>query len=398
MILDSTSARITGHVVITNDDGTVLLDKTNAIHPQNMARIIARALSNEPNSFIHRIAFGNGVATVRSVSGSIYHKPANDGQSPDSATWESRIYNEIFSKVVDDGNIVLNPLLGQDLGSADSSTGVRSGGGANQASDPTTVMHISGPGVRSTDLGILSQVLIYATINKEDPIRNGGDPFVFDEIGLYTSGAQAISTPGYQYIDVGNKNSLSATGLQAGTEYSIAIAVNGSEQPSIIKFKTPSAGGSGTGGAILYGDLCEAFNTGSSTWGFNGANPLPFDTTLSITDSSTNFSTITGSITHGFLKVTSGTVGINSRVLLNSLAWDSHETISFIAVLSAGSKLLSDVKGVSAGLYNSPAHPELERERLLTHLVFDPITKNHNEKLNITYTLTIAVERTPSST
>jgi hypothetical protein len=40
--------------------------------------------------------------------------------------------------------------------------------------------------------------------------------------------------------------------------------------------------------------------------------------------------------------------------------------------------------------------PALERERLITHLIFSPITKAANRTLTITYTLTISVARTPS--
>ena len=53
--------QVTGHLLITDrDSGEVLLDQHNAIHPQNMSRIISRALANEDNSTIYRIAFGNG--------------------------------------------------------------------------------------------------------------------------------------------------------------------------------------------------------------------------------------------------------------------------------------------------------------------------------------------------
>ena len=137
---------VKGHVKITDDLGNVLLDKDNAIHPQNMARIIARALANEPNSHIYRMAFGNGGTQVDSAYNIRYMTP-NDGQEPDKATWESRLYRETYSEVVDDGLNTLNPDLGKDLGSADSISGIRPGGGSFPEHDPATTRHVSGPGV-----------------------------------------------------------------------------------------------------------------------------------------------------------------------------------------------------------------------------------------------------------
>ena len=51
---------VTGHLKIVDDLGAVLVDKDNAVHPQNMARVIARGLANETNNFVNYIAFGNG--------------------------------------------------------------------------------------------------------------------------------------------------------------------------------------------------------------------------------------------------------------------------------------------------------------------------------------------------
>ena len=55
---------VEGHVRIEDDLGNVLVDKKNAVHPQNMARVISRALANESNYFIYRIAYGNGGTLV----------------------------------------------------------------------------------------------------------------------------------------------------------------------------------------------------------------------------------------------------------------------------------------------------------------------------------------------
>lgn len=393
---------IVGHCKIVDDTGSVLLDKFNSIHPQNMARVIARALAHENNHNIHRIAFGNG-GTVVDAAFTITFKNPSDGQPPDVATWNSRINNETYSEIIDAGQTVLNSLLGTDPGSADLNTGVRPGGGAVPASDPVSVLHVSGPGVRSTELGLISEVVVTAVLNGDEPrgqfatdtfspTQGTESDFVFDEIGLYTAGGPAINTSGYQYIDVGNRTSTDDTGLLPGQSYSFNIAINGGT-PTIITFTTPVTGGSGAGGQILYGDLCQAINTGDPGWGLSGSNPLPGGALMIITDTTSGtFPTINAAQTFGFLKVESPTAGATSLVNLAGI-----QTTAFIANLNppVGATLVPAVAGSIAGLQNSPSAPEQERERLLAHLVFSPILKSKNRTLIITYTLTISVSRTP---
>lgn len=413
---------VKGHCKIVDDLGTVLLDKHNAVHPQNLSRIFARALANEHDSYINRIAFGNG-GTVTDAAYTVTYRTPNDGQSPDTDTWDSRIYHETFSKIIDDGFTVLNPSLGIDPGSADVRTGLRSGGGSVPSSDPTTIAHVSGPGVRSVDLGLTSEVIISATINADEPksqfmvdsygyVTNSSqtidklndqqvnESFVFDEIGLYTSGATASNTSGYQYINVGNRNSMSDTGLSKQATYSFRIAVDGGT-PTLITFTTPALGGSGSSGEILYGDLCQAINTGDSSWSsdFSGTSPLPGKALISITDiTGGTFPTIVGANTYGFLKFTSETSGTTSSIVLDDITWASRETTSSLLPslnVPLGSTLQTSVSGTTAGLQNAPTNPSSERERLLAHLIFSPIAKAANRVLNITYTLTISVGRTP---
>lgn len=392
---------VKGHLNIKDDLGNTLVDKDNAVHPQNMARIFARALSNEPNYYINRIAFGNG-GTVVDAAFTVTYRTPNDGQAPDIATWDSRIYNETYSEIIDDGLTTLNPLLGSDPGSADLNTGIRPGGGAVPSSDPVSVPHVSGPGVRSQELGLQSEVLITAVINGDEPqgqfqsdtnppSENTETDFVFDELGLYTGGGPAINTSGYQHIDVGNRTSTDDTGLLPGQSYSFDITVDGGTL-TVITFTTPVSGGSGAGGQILYGDLCEAINTGSTLWGFAGVNPLPGGATISITDATEGlFSSIVGAQTFGYIRVQSATTGATSAIDLAGA-----NTTAFLAELNPplGASLLIPVDGNVSGLQNNPITPTQERERLLSHLVFSPVLKSRNRTLTISYTLTISVART----
>lgn len=394
---------VKGHCKIVDDLGNVLLDKPNAVHPQNMARVIARALSNEHNYYINRIAFGNG-GTIVDAAFTITYKTPNDGQPPDVNTWDSRIYNETYSEIIDAGQNVLNPELGTDPGSADLNTGVRTGGGAVPSSDPPSVPHVSGPGVRSSELGLTSEIIVTSVLNGDEPlsqyVSDSNPPtestetdFTFDEIGLYTSGAQAINTSGYVLIDVGVRNSLDDTGLLPGTAYSYDVAVDGGVSV-LVAFTTPVAGGSGAGGQILYGDLCEAINTGDVTWSLPGTNPMPGGAVMAITDDGTTpFTTISGKETFGYLRIESGSSGATSAVDITGA-----NTTAFLAALNppVGASVFETVPGTIAGVQNAPTDPTTERERLLAHLIFSPVLKASNRTLIITYTLTVSVARTPS--
>ena len=394
-MFDQLPFHVTGHVHIEDDLGDVLLDKSNAVHPQNMARVMARALSNESNSQIYRIAFGNG-GTLTDAAFTVTYNTPNDGQPPDVRTWDSRLYNETYSEVIDEGDV----LLGTDPGSADD-TGTRAGGGAVPAGDPASIEHISGPGTASNELGITSEVVITSVLNPAEPTGQFGDDtspltegnFVFDEIGLYTSGSPAVDSNGTQDVEVGTQNSEDDTGLLPLTQYSFKIEVDNSATVIDIDFTTPVSG-SGGGGEFLYGDLCEAINTGDVTWNATWAasSPLPGGAIVSITDNTVSFPTITGANTFGFLRFSSGTIGATSAVSLSpgTIGLDMFDKLN----PPSGGTVQAAVDGEDAGVQNDPVNPLTERERLLSHLIFSPVLKSANRTLTVTYTLTISVART----
>ena len=402
MIKEFAEFVVTGHVKIVDDLGNVLLDKCNAIHSQNMARVFARALANESNFYVYRIAFGNGGTTTDAAFTITYNDP-NDGQPPDVRTWDSRLYNETYSEIIDDASV----NIGVDPGSA-GPAGIRPGGGSVPSNDPTVIEHVSGPGVRSNELGLTSQVVVYATLNPSEPtgqyltdvISTSEDTessFSFDEIGLYTTGSPAADSNAYQNIEVGDRTSEDDSGLLASTPYDFWIGVDADVgSPIHIEFTTPSSG-SGTGGEITYGDICEAINTGDIGWGFSvdgspviGSSPLPTGSTIAITDNSLSYPTITGEQTFGYLKFTSGSVGSISNI---SVTPGTVNDVFASMNPPTGGAILSAVPGSDAGVQNNPVNPSLERERLLTHLIFSPILKAANRTLSITYTLTISIAR-----
>lgn len=381
---DDFSTRVIGHVVVKEHDkvgdaGRVLLDQKNAVHPQNMARIFARALANESNYFIHRIAFGNGGTDI-DVASNIIYNPPRDGLNPGDNYWEARLYNETYSEVVDDSNL-----------------NIGSGPGSTPTGDPDTIEHVSGPGVRSVeDLTVgstVSSVVINAVINPDEPggqseSQEGGiegetnlnSDFTFDEMGLFTDGSPQTNTSGYQDINIGGKESKHDTGLAPNSTYTFTIEIDGGT-PINISVTTPTVGtGDGVSAplnAITYGDLVTVLNIPGGDLDSAGARAL-------ITD---DIATQDGGIeTYGFLRFESYSSGSISKISLT-------DTTMF-AALTGFLSLESPINGTNAGVRNDPLTPENERERLLTHLVFSPVTKTADRVLSITYTLNIVVART----
>lgn len=390
---------VKGHVNIKDDLGNVLLDQDNAVHPQNVARIIARAMAYEHNFYIHRIAFGNGGTQIGANLQIEYNEP-QDGQPPrDTRTWDSRIYNETYSEIINEGQISLNTNLGTDPGSSGVNVPSRPGGGASPEDDPDSTPHVSGPGVRSNELGLQSEVVITAYLNPDEPAaqlltddqsdsENPESDFMFDEIGLYTTGSPGAASSGFQNVDVGTKTSTDDTTLLAGTSYNFYIAVDGGTSTQ-ISFTTPPLGGSGANGEILYGDLCEALNTGDTDWDISGSN----NATVSITDYSGNFNTIAGAQTYGYLRYESPTTGSTSTISLQDGSSTTNPLFENLNDPNGGNPLTA-VSGEDAGVQNDPVNPDTERERLLTHIIFSPVLKSSNRSLMITYTLTVSVART----
>lgn len=349
---------VKGHVKITDDLGNVLLDKNNAIHPQNMARVIARALANENNFYIHRIAFGNG-GTIVDAAGQITYKTPNDGQVPDVAEWKSSLYNETYSEIIDERSVLIG-----------------SGPGTSPQNDPS-----SGPGVRSEEHGLISKVIIECVLNPFEPtgqtstdvlspIEGTEDAFVFDEIGLYTSGAPHVATSGYQDVNVNTKFDVDDTGLAQNTTYTFNITVDGGTQQSIT-FNTGT--GSGIGGAILYSDLVNLINS-------------------QLVGAVATISDKTGTVnTYGKLRFRSNSTGSSSTIIIEQPTtppnnWLFQNLVGYLGVESP-------VNGQDEGNKNNPTTPEREGERLLAHIIFSPVRKSANRVLTIVYTLTIQVER-----
>jgi energy-coupling factor transporter ATP-binding protein EcfA2 len=78
-------------------DGQVAVDKSNAIHPANMATVIARGLSNADKHQIFKIKFGNQGTFVNPDQQIIFKPPITTGATAD-------LYNPTYVEIVDDSN------------------------------------------------------------------------------------------------------------------------------------------------------------------------------------------------------------------------------------------------------------------------------------------------------
>jgi hypothetical protein len=172
---ESFKTTVRGHVLIKDDQGNVLVDRKNAIHPGNMATAIARGLSNAANSEIFKLKLGNQGTYVDSSQQIVFRPPNTTGVTAD-------LYNPTYVEVVDDSDAgvgVGNSVTFTNIPSSTSTrvivTCVIS---ANEAVNRPTDQSDTATG----DGGGLDGV---------DSTPTEGE-FFFDELGLFTAG---LGTP-----------------------------------------------------------------------------------------------------------------------------------------------------------------------------------------------------------
>ena len=145
-----------GHIKIFDPEtGEVFQDKRNAIHYENMSVAMVQSLSNQGLGTIYEMAFGSGGTSVDPTGLITYLTPNTVGIN-------SSLYNQTFSKVVDQNAI--------------------------ENVDPTRnkmeVRHISG--ATYSDI-IISCLLDYGEPDDQEAFDNSVNldgNFVFDELGI----------------------------------------------------------------------------------------------------------------------------------------------------------------------------------------------------------------------
>lgn len=147
---------VKGHILIRDAmTGEVLVNKNNAINYENFSIALSRTISNRPDGWIQEMVFGNGAASV-SGTGTITYLP------PNVVGTSAQLYNETFSKVVND----LSPL------------------NLDPASNYMTTAHLSG--TTYSDVIVTCNLGVGEPAGQEafDTATSITGPFVFNEIGL----------------------------------------------------------------------------------------------------------------------------------------------------------------------------------------------------------------------
>lgn len=164
-MFDKNNTMVQGHIKITDAvTREILIDKSNAIHYENMSEALAQSLGNKGTGFISTMAFGNGGTAVDSTGIITYLPPNTYGQN-------ASLYNQTYSKIVDNTS-ALNL-------------------------DPTRnyieIRHT--PGLIYTDI-FVSCLLDYAEPSGQQAFDNSASlqsDYVFDELGLVSESGKLLT-------------------------------------------------------------------------------------------------------------------------------------------------------------------------------------------------------------
>lgn len=153
---DFSGLHIEGHLKIYDPaSNEVFLNKRNAIHYENISISLAECLANAGQGFVYEMVFGNGGTMVDPTGIITYLTPNTVGSN-------SSLYNETYSKVVDD----------------------RSATNIDPVRNKVEIRHVTG--ANYTDI-FITCLLDYGEPEGQeafDNTTNTTSAFVFDELGL----------------------------------------------------------------------------------------------------------------------------------------------------------------------------------------------------------------------
>lgn len=154
---DKTGIHIEGHLKIYEpiENGQVYVNKRNAIHYENISIALAQSLADSGQGFIYEMAFGNGGTAIDPTGIITYLSPNSSGSN-------ASLYNETFSKVVDD----------------------KSSNNIDPTRNFIETRHVTGKNY--TDV-LITCLLDYGEPEGQsafDVTSNSENPYIFDELGL----------------------------------------------------------------------------------------------------------------------------------------------------------------------------------------------------------------------
>ena len=105
-VVDEAGLNVSGHILIRDkESGEELVNKRNAIHYGNMARVGALALKNADNEYINFIAYGSGGTSVDTAGKVIYKNPRVSESFDSSASLYNRTFQKSFTTQDDNNKI-----------------------------------------------------------------------------------------------------------------------------------------------------------------------------------------------------------------------------------------------------------------------------------------------------
>ena len=153
---DMSGVLIQGHIKIHDPESNhTFVDKRNAIHYENMSLSLAESIGNGGAGWIYEMSFGNGGTSVDPTGIITYLTPNSTGTN-------ASLYNQTYTKVVDDRSINnLDPVRNK-----------------------IETRHVSG--TNYTDV-LVTCLLDYGEPSGQDAFdtaTNASSLYVFDELGL----------------------------------------------------------------------------------------------------------------------------------------------------------------------------------------------------------------------
>jgi hypothetical protein len=153
---DQSGVLLQGHIKIHDpESGEVIVNKRNAIHYENMSISLAESIANGGTGWIYEMSLGNGGTSVDPTGIITYLTPNSTGTN-------ASLYNQTYSKVVDDRSVNnLDPVRNK-----------------------IETRHVSG--TNYTDI-LVTCLLDYGEPNGQDAFDTATDEnssYIFDELGL----------------------------------------------------------------------------------------------------------------------------------------------------------------------------------------------------------------------
>ena len=156
MINENNGVFVQGHIKIHNPESReIFVNKKNAIHFENMSIALAESLANAGRGPIAEMSFGNGGTSIDPTGIITYLTPNSTGAN-------AGLYNQTFTKVVDD----------------------RSAQNLDPNRNKIETRHVSG--TNYTDI-LVTCLLDYGEPNGQDAFDTASSTeslYVFDELGL----------------------------------------------------------------------------------------------------------------------------------------------------------------------------------------------------------------------